>query len=74
MLVSDVPMLAAHNAPADRSIHFEGGAVTYRTFEGRCRQLSRALAGLVPRGARIAVLSGNRPEFMECYLASPVPA
>ena len=29
MLVSDVPSLAAHNAPADRSIHFEGHATSY---------------------------------------------
>ena len=27
--------------------------------------------GLAPRGARIAVLSGNRPEFMECYFGVP---
>jgi acyl-CoA synthetase (AMP-forming)/AMP-acid ligase II len=71
MLVSDVPKLAAHNAPADRSIHFEGQAITYRTFADRCRQLSRALTVLAPRGARITVLSGNRPEFMECYFGVP---
>ena len=71
MLVSDVPMLAAHNAPADRTIHFEGRATTYTAFAQRCRQLSRALAALAPRGARIAVLSGNRPEFMECYFGVP---
>ena len=50
MLVSDVPSLAAHNAPADRSIHFEGHATGYRTFANRCRQLSRALTALAPRG------------------------
>ena len=71
MLVSDVPSLAAHNAPADRSIHFEGHATSYRTFANHCRQLSRALMALAPRGARIAVLSGNRPEFMECYFGVP---
>ena len=71
MLVSDVPSLAAHNAPADRSIHFEGHATTYKEFADRCRKLSRALQGLAPRGARIAVLSGNRPEFMECYFGVP---
>ena len=74
MLVSDVPSLAAHNAPADRSIHFEGHATSYRTFANRCGQLSRALTALAPRGARIAVLSGNRPEFMEAILGSPAPA
>ena len=71
MLVSDVPGIAAHNAPADRSIHFEGQAVTYRTFADRCGQLSRALANVAPRGARVAVLSGNRHEFMECYFGVP---
>ncbi len=71
MLVSDVPMLAAHNAPGDRAIHFEGRSVTYREFSDRCRQLSCALAGIAPRGARIAVLSGNRLEFLECYFGIP---
>ena len=44
---------------------------SYRTFADRCRQLSRALAALAPRGARVAVLSGNRLEFMECYFGVP---
>ena len=71
MLICDVPGFAAHNAPAHAAIHFEGRSIGYRAFAERCARLARALATLAPRGARVAVLSTNRIEFMECYFGIP---
>ena len=75
MLVSDVPSLAAHNAPADRSIHFEGHAVTYREFADRCRQLSRALDDAWRRAARASpCCRATGPNSWNAISAFPAPA
>ena len=71
MLISDVPVMAAHNASARSAIHFEGRTIDYAAFRDRCLRLARALPGVAARGDRIAVLSMNRIEFMECYFGIP---
>jgi rifamycin polyketide synthase module 1/2/3 len=44
-------------------------SVTYADLELRTRRLAGHLAGLVPRGGRVAILLGNRVEVIESYLA-----
>ena len=75
MLLNDLPALAAHNvahgvAP-DAAIHFEGRSIGYADFARHCERLSQALAASLPRGARVAVLSANRIEFLAAYFAVP---
>ena len=52
---------------ADRSaIVFEGRALTYSEVESGARTLARALAGAgVVKGARVALLMANRPEWID---------
>ncbi|MBL8348812.1 MAG: AMP-binding protein [Burkholderiaceae bacterium] len=75
MLVHDIPTLAAHNAAQgvapDAAIHFEGDSIGYADFAHHCQRLSQALAAAAPHGARIAVLSANRIEFLAAYFAIP---
>ena len=75
MLVSDIPAYAAHNAAhgaaPDAAIHFEGSATSYALFNADCQRLARALVGEAAPGARVAVMSSNRPEFLAAYFAIP---
>ena len=75
MLISDLPALAAHNAAhgvaPDAAIHFDGDSISYADFARHCQRLSQALCAAVSRGARVAVLSANRIEFLAAYFAIP---
>jgi acyl-CoA synthetase (AMP-forming)/AMP-acid ligase II len=52
------------------AIIFEGRRVTHSEFGGRAFRLARAFARLgVGRGDRVAILSQNRPEYLEVYAA-----
>jgi acyl-CoA synthetase (AMP-forming)/AMP-acid ligase II len=47
------------------AIHFEGRDISYGELEARSRELARGLVGAgVVKGARVAVLMGNRPEWV----------
>ncbi len=53
-----------------RAIHFEGRSIRYRELEREARLLARALIGAgVVKGARVAVLMTNRPEWIVCAFA-----
>ena len=48
-----------------------GASITFKTFDRRVNRLNNALASIgVARGARVAILSKNRPEYVEVYGAS----
>jgi fatty-acyl-CoA synthase len=56
---------------ARRAIAFEGRDVSYRELEREARLLARALLGAgVVKGARVAVLMGNRPEWIVAAFAA----
>ncbi len=71
MLVSDIPAVAAHRAAADARVHFEDQALSYPALSARCALLAAALAQRFARGERIALLSQNRIEYLECYFGVP---
>ena len=71
MLISDVPALAARNAPPGACLHDEQGSTGYAQFDADCQRLARALPEIAARGARVAVLSANRLEFVQCYFGIP---
>jgi acyl-CoA synthetase (AMP-forming)/AMP-acid ligase II len=71
MLVSDIPAVAAHRAGPASRLHFEERSVSYAELRDRCALLAAALAALFARGERIALLSQNRIEYLECYYGVP---
>jgi acyl-CoA synthetase (AMP-forming)/AMP-acid ligase II len=53
------------------ALMFEGRTITHREFAERVFRLAQGLRRLgVGRGDRVAVLSQNRPEYMEAYAAA----
>ncbi|HWS75308.1 MAG TPA: AMP-binding protein, partial [Quisquiliibacterium sp.] len=71
MLVCDIPVLGAHRAPASSRIHCEDRSIGYPELRDRCALLGAALAQSGRRGDRIALLSQNRIEYLECYYGVP---
>jgi len=71
MLLSDIPMLAAHHAPKVEAVCFGDRVMTYVELRDRCWRLSNALAGLGEPGDRVAILAENCPEYAECYYGVP---
>ncbi|MDX8029263.1 SDR family NAD(P)-dependent oxidoreductase [Lentzea sp. BCCO 10_0856] len=71
-LIRPLPdLLKAHAAHSGDKVAFSDPwrSVTYADLELRTRRLAGHLAGLVPRGGRVAILLGNRVEVIESYLA-----
>jgi len=71
MLLSDVPTLAAHHDPDVVAIRFQDRSLSYRQLRDRCFQLSNALLQIAAPGDRVAILSENCPEYVECYYGVP---
>ena len=71
MLLSDIPMLAAHRAPDVEAIRFGERVLTYVELRDRCWRLSNALSRVAEPGDRVAILAENCPEYAECYYGVP---
>jgi acyl-CoA synthetase (AMP-forming)/AMP-acid ligase II len=71
MLISDIPEIAAHHAPNNVAIHFEGRWWTFTELRDRSWKLSNAMATIAAPGDRIAILSENCPEYAEAYYGVP---
>ena len=71
MLLSDVPAIAAHHAPDVTALRFEDRTCSYSELRDRCWRLSNALTAITDRGDRVAILSENCPEYVECYYGVP---
>jgi len=71
MLLSDIPMLAAHHAPDVEAVRFGERVLTYVDLRDRCWRLSNALAAVGEPGDRVAILAENCPEYAECYYGVP---
>ena len=71
MLLSDIPVLAAHHAPNVEAVRFGERVLTYVDLRDRCWRLSNALAMVGEPGDRVAILAENCPEYTECYYGVP---
>ena len=71
MLLSDVPALAAHHAPHITALRFADRSISYEELHRRCNRLSNALFKLAKPGARVAILSENCLEYVDCYYGVP---
>ncbi len=71
MLLSDVPVLAAHHAPDVIAVRFEDRAVSYADLRDRCWRLSNALVAVTQPGDRVAILAENCVEYVDCYYGVP---
>lgn len=71
MLLSDVPVLAAHHAPDVAAIRFQDRVVSYTQLRDRCWRLSDALAQVADPGDRVAILAENCLEYTDCYYGVP---
>ncbi len=70
MLVGDLLRESALRSPGRVALVGQGQRLTYAEFENRCNQLANALLELgLDKGAKIAVLSKNSPEYAIAYFA-----
>ena len=61
----------AHGRPEGVAFRFRGETTTWRELHDRVERLAAALAARgVAAGDRVAMLMGNRPEYMEALLAA----
>jgi acyl-CoA synthetase (AMP-forming)/AMP-acid ligase II len=64
MLTGDMLRRSAARFPSKTAILWEGASLSYAALEARANQLANALLGLgLKKGAKVAMLSRNRPEY-----------
>ncbi|HEX2114888.1 MAG TPA: long-chain-fatty-acid--CoA ligase [Alphaproteobacteria bacterium] len=64
MLTGDMLRRSAYRFPRKPAILWNGTSLSYRDLDARSNQLAHALLGLgLKSGAKVAVLSRNRPEY-----------
>ncbi len=72
MLISDLISDAARRAPSGLALVTEAGPVTFIELDRRVQSLSRGLDRVSDAGDRVAILAGNRAEYVECYYGVPL--
>lgn len=68
MLLHDILILADRNRAA---VYYQGNTISYGQQLDRCKRLSAGHAQIARKGDRIAILSENCPEYIECYYGVP---
>jgi acyl-CoA synthetase (AMP-forming)/AMP-acid ligase II len=71
MLISDIVEYAASKHPGRAALRFEDQAITFAELRDRVRRIANALREVAAPGDRVAVLSGNRPEYIDLYYGVP---
>ncbi|THG41994.1 acyl-CoA synthetase [Sphingomonas olei] len=71
MLLSEVPVHAAHRAPDRVAVRLDERAITYSQMRDDCWRLGQALLGIAQPGDRVAILAENCLEYALCYYAVP---
>jgi acyl-CoA synthetase (AMP-forming)/AMP-acid ligase II len=71
MLLSDCVEFGAVKHPEKAAVIYEGVETSYAALASRIRQVANAFAGLAALGDRVAILSENRYEYVECLYGIP---
>src|SRR3954447_13992804 len=71
MLLSDCVNYTARKQPDVPALIFQDRSYTYEELTGRIRRVANAFRGIAAAGDRVAILSENRPEYVECYYGVP---
>ncbi|WP_123669750.1 class I adenylate-forming enzyme family protein [Actinocorallia herbida] len=71
MLINDIIEFAARKHPDRTALRFEEQVITFAGMRDRVRRAANALRGIAAPGDRVAVLSGNRPEYVDLYYGVP---
>tara|TARA_R110002110_G_scaffold415561_2_gene650900 strand:- start:112371 stop:113903 length:1533 start_codon:yes stop_codon:yes gene_type:complete len=70
VLLHQIPANQASLNPAGVALWWQGQAITYAALNDRVEQLVQCLSTVGVRGDRVAMLSWNRPEFVELIYAA----
>ncbi|MFC5752310.1 class I adenylate-forming enzyme family protein [Actinomadura rugatobispora] len=71
MLINDIVEYAARKHPGRTALRFEDEAITFAGLRDRVRRVANALPSIAAPGDRVAVLAGNRPEYVDLYYGVP---
>jgi len=71
MLLSDCVEYGTVKHPQRMAVVFEGEETTYATLNSRIHRVANAVLMLAAPGDRIAILSENRREYVECLYGVP---
>jgi acyl-CoA synthetase (AMP-forming)/AMP-acid ligase II len=72
VLLHDLVADAARRAPDDLALVTDVGSCTFAVLDASVRAVARGLADVAGPGDRVAILSENRAEYVECYSAVPL--
>ncbi|MBY8858561.1 long-chain-fatty-acid--CoA ligase [Nocardia sp. CA2R105] len=72
MLIGDIVEYGARKHPERIALRFEQEQITYGQLRDRCRRLANALLGVASPGDRIAILSSNCTQYLDCYYGVPM--
>jgi acyl-CoA synthetase (AMP-forming)/AMP-acid ligase II len=72
MLLGDVVAMGAHKYGDRAALVFEDEEISFAALHSRTKRLANALLGLTAPGERVAILSQNRPEFVDAYFGVPM--
>ncbi|MBF5001971.1 long-chain-fatty-acid--CoA ligase [Nocardia sp. BSTN01] len=72
MLIGDIVEYGARKHPDRIAVRFEQDVIDYRQLRDGCRRLANALLGVAEPGDRVAILSANCPQYLECYYGVPM--
>lgn len=71
MLLTDIVKFNARKYPDRPAVVFQGRTISYANLAERLNRLSNALLGIAAVGDRVAILSENCLEYVECLYATP---
>jgi acyl-CoA synthetase (AMP-forming)/AMP-acid ligase II len=72
MLLGDVVALGAHKFGGRAAVVFGEEEISFVELHARCKRLANAMMTLAAAGDRVAILSQNRPEFVDAYFGVPM--
>ena len=72
MLLGDVVAMGAHKYGDRAALVFDDEQISFDELHRRTKRLANALLALGAPGERVAILSQNRPEFVDAYFGVPM--